>query len=109
GCRTILVKQESQVSGPALCARKSMHHPASFHCFIIGEGSLPIRCAELLLSRGHQICGVISADPGIQLWSKNKGIPFHPHPPSGPGTHAVGDAAGGYPNDLLTLLRKQPF
>jgi methionyl-tRNA formyltransferase len=46
-----------------------------FSCFIIGEGTLPIQCAELLLEKGHQIFGVISSDASISSWAKGKDIP----------------------------------
>ena len=39
-----------------------MYTQSSFSCFIIGEGTLPIQCAELLLERGHEILGVISSE-----------------------------------------------
>jgi hypothetical protein len=36
-----------------------------FSCLIIGEGTLPMRCAELLLHRGLKINGIISSDAAI--------------------------------------------
>jgi hypothetical protein len=45
-----------------------------FSCFLTGEGTLPIQCAELLLERGHQILGIISPDGLIGDWSSEKGI-----------------------------------
>jgi methionyl-tRNA formyltransferase len=49
--------------------------PNHFSCFIIGEGSLPIQCAEILLHRGHEICGIISSDATINRWAEGKNIP----------------------------------
>ena len=46
-----------------------------FTCFILGEGTLPIQCGELLLERGHKIFGVISSDVSIGSWAKAKDIP----------------------------------
>jgi methionyl-tRNA formyltransferase len=46
-----------------------------FSCFLIGEGSLLIQCASVLLERGHQIFGIISPDALISDWAENKGIP----------------------------------
>jgi methionyl-tRNA formyltransferase len=40
----------------------------------MGEGTLPIQCAELLLEQGHQILGIISHDGSIGDWAKEKGI-----------------------------------
>ena len=52
-----------------------MHYNKKFSCFIIGEGTLPIQCASLLLEQGHQIFGIISPDAVISDWAKTKGIP----------------------------------
>ena len=50
-----------------------------FSCFLMGEGTLPIQCAELLLEQGHQILGIVSPDESISDWAKEKGI-FHISP-----------------------------
>ena len=50
--------------------------PNQFSCFIIGEGTLPIQCAEVLLHRGHKICGIISSDPSIKRWAQEKQTPY---------------------------------
>jgi methionyl-tRNA formyltransferase len=52
-----------------------MYTQNQFSCFLIGEGTLPIQCAELLLERGHKIFGVISSDASISSWAKGKDIP----------------------------------
>ena len=39
-----------------------MYTQNQFSCFLIGEETLPIQCAELLLEGGHQILGVISSE-----------------------------------------------
>lgn len=46
-----------------------------FSCFIIGEGTLPLRCAELLFDRGLKINGIISSDAAIQRWAQEKETP----------------------------------
>jgi hypothetical protein len=56
-------------------SNKNMYTQSSFSCFIIGEGTLPIQCAELLLERGHEILGVISPEASISSWAKGKDIP----------------------------------
>src|ERR687885_723855 len=53
-----------------------MYTQNQFSCFLIGEGTLPIQCAELLLERGHKIFGVISSDALISSWAKRKDIPY---------------------------------
>ena len=39
-----------------------MYPQNQFSCFLIGEGTLAIQCAELLLERGHEIFVVISSE-----------------------------------------------
>ena len=43
-------------------------------CVIIGGGTLPIRCAEILLDRGNEICAVISSDAVVKRWASEKKI-----------------------------------
>lgn len=50
-------------------------HTDTFSCFIIGESTLPIKCAEILLRHGHEIYGIISNDPNVTKWSEEKDIP----------------------------------
>ena len=45
--------------------RKYMDIPNKFSCFIIGEGTLPIQCAEILLDRQHTLYGIISSDVAV--------------------------------------------
>lgn len=37
----------------------------TFSCYLIGHDSLLLQCAEVLLNKGHQICGIISPDHHI--------------------------------------------
>ena len=66
--------------------------PNPFSCFIIGEGTLPIQCAEVLLDRGHKICGIISPDATVNHWAEGKSIPY-------------ADPI----DDLIAFLRRHPF
>lgn len=63
------------------------------NCFIIGEGTLPVMCAEILLRYSYELRGFISSDPASIQWAKSKNIrvvePLH--------------------EDLATVLREQPF
>ncbi len=44
-----------------------------FSCVIVGGGTLPVRCGEILLSGGHEICAVVSSDEQVRDWaSENK-------------------------------------
>lgn len=64
----------------------------SFSWFIVGAGSLPIQCAEILLQRGHRICGVVSDDEQLTRWAQERGIA---HAPPG--------------ENLASFLSRQPF
>ena len=44
-------------------------------CYLLGEGTLLIQCAEVLLGGGHAIHGVISSEPAVVRWASGKGIP----------------------------------
>jgi amino acid adenylation domain-containing protein/non-ribosomal peptide synthase protein (TIGR01720 family) len=46
-----------------------------FSCVIIGEGSLPLQCAEIVLSHGHTVRGVVSPDTRLARWAAEHGIP----------------------------------
>ncbi len=46
-----------------------------FSCFIIGDGTLPIRCAEILIDRKHPVYGIISSDVEVHHWARERGIP----------------------------------
>src|SRR4028119_1715640 len=87
-----LVKDEPKSHFETAISNKTMSIQNQFSCFLIGEGTLPIQCAELLLERGHQIFGVISPDASISSWTKGKDIPYI------------------QPTDnLIAFLRQQPF
>jgi amino acid adenylation domain-containing protein len=68
-------------SAPSLAAR----------CVLIGSGTLPLRCGEILLGDGHEICGLISGDDQVTQWARSRGIPVW-----------QGD-------DIAGLLRQEPF
>ncbi len=46
-----------------------------FSCYIIGQNRLLTECAEILLKKGHQIRGVISATDAIIGWAQHHDIP----------------------------------
>ena len=50
-----------------------------FTCFIIGESSLPIKCAEKLLFYNHTIKGIISKDTEVLDWARDNNIPLFHH------------------------------
>jgi natural product biosynthesis luciferase-like monooxygenase protein len=48
----------------------------SFSAVVIGNESLLIGCADILLARGHTIRAVVSTDPDIRQWARDKGLPL---------------------------------
>jgi methionyl-tRNA formyltransferase len=65
-----------------------------FSCFIIGEGTLPIQCADILLDREQTIYGIISSDVAVRDWARERGIP-HIDPKNN--------------KDIVTFLSQHPF
>ncbi len=63
-----------------------------FSAFIIGEGSLPRICAEILFKKGCALYGMISPDEENHLWAEKKGI-----------------SAFGAQTDLKDLLQRTTF
>lgn len=59
---------------------------------LVGEGTLLLQCAELLLHDGHEIRAVISSEALIQEWASRRGI-----------QHGTLDA------DLAEVLGERPF
>ncbi|MCZ0971628.1 formyltransferase family protein [Streptomyces albulus] len=47
----------------------------AFSCHLIGENTLLVSCAELLLERGHTVLGVVSPNPDIRQWAAQQGLP----------------------------------
>lgn len=45
-------------------------------CYILGEGSLPCTCGEILLKEGFKVYGLISTGEDNLAWAEEKGIPF---------------------------------
>ena len=72
-----------------------MESTRSFNCVIIGEGTLPLQCAEILLGYGHAICAVISPDVRLARWAAEHGIP-HAVPPA-----SLAELVGDQPFDYL--------
>ncbi len=51
----------------------------TFSCYLIGGDTLLIECGETLLSKGHEIKGVITAAPRISQWAHSKSLPVIAH------------------------------
>ena len=63
-----------------------------FSCFIIGDGSLTIRCADILQKEGHEIRGIITSNRDVKFWASANGSPHL-----------------DYSLDVLAAMREQPF
>lgn len=46
----------------------------SFSCYVVGQGSLTIQCAEHLVSSGHVLQGVVSREDAVVSWARRNGI-----------------------------------
>jgi amino acid adenylation domain-containing protein len=51
-----------------------MPNQSQFSCFLIGEETLLIQCAEILIKKEHQILGILSSNKLITDWAKLNGI-----------------------------------
>jgi amino acid adenylation domain-containing protein len=69
-----LKAMHSSCPGPAN-GDQSIGAPETFKCFIVGDGTMPLQCARILLDRGHEICGIISKDAPFLRWAKEQRIP----------------------------------
>jgi natural product biosynthesis luciferase-like monooxygenase protein len=45
-----------------------------FACYVIGDESLAVQCAELLLSYGNSVRGVVTRDDGVGAWARKRGL-----------------------------------
>ena len=62
-----------------------------FSCVLVGNESLLVECAKLLLGRGHGIATVASRNPDVIAWAEGAGIPV-----VAPGKGVEGRIAGGF-------------
>src|SRR5438093_1558691 len=53
-------------------------HPVKFSCFVIGEDALTLHCSDMLLSRGHQIHGLVSQNPELSRWANERNVALIP-------------------------------
>lgn len=44
---------------------------------IIGSGTLPIRCAEILVERGHELCALVSSEAKAAKWARDRSVPVY--------------------------------
>ena len=46
-----------------------------FVSLLVGDGSVLVRCGELLMAKGHRVHAVISTDLTVRAWAVKAGIP----------------------------------
>jgi amino acid adenylation domain-containing protein len=61
-------------SHTALGMEKYLSTPEPFSCCLIGDDTLLISCAEVLLKKGHHIAWIITATHSIQYWANQHSI-----------------------------------
>lgn len=66
-----------------------------FECALVGHGTLPLACAEVLLARGNSIRAVISSDPALLRWAAAREIPHST------ALHALAELLAGRSPDFL--------
>lgn len=54
-------------------------------CVIVGEGTLPILCCQILLERGHRVVALVSPDRDVRDWALTQQIPHGIDPSELPG------------------------
>lgn len=64
-----------------------------FSCFILGEGTLPIQCAQVLVDCEHTIYGIISSSQAFIDWARRREIPY----------------IDPQDKDIVTFLGQRPF
>ncbi|MDQ3032938.1 MAG: LLM class flavin-dependent oxidoreductase [Myxococcota bacterium] len=47
---------------------------STFRCYVIGNESLAIQCADILIDRGHTVLGIVSSDDGIAKWAEQRSV-----------------------------------
>lgn len=50
---------------------------SNLRCVIVGMGTLPLRCAEIVIENGHDLAAVISTDSKLSSWIRSKAIPVY--------------------------------
>ena len=53
-----------------------MEKKRSFSCYVIGNDTLTMHCASILVEKNHSVLGVVSTSHQIKTWCQEHGIPF---------------------------------
>ena len=46
----------------------------AFSCVILGDQSLTIACADMIISCGHSVAAVVTTDADVRAWAEGKGL-----------------------------------
>ncbi|HEX3525737.1 MAG TPA: AMP-binding protein, partial [Thermoanaerobaculia bacterium] len=72
---------------------------------VVGDAGVTLRCAEILVARGHAVRGVVTGDGRVAGWAAGRGIACYFAPPEAPlGRADVLALTGGAPFDLLLSI-----
>ena len=72
---------------------------------VVGDAAVTLRCAEILVARGHAVRGVVTGDGRVAGWAAGQGVACHFAPQEAPLTREdVLALTGGAPFDLLLSI-----
>ena len=52
----------------------------AFSCVILGDESLTIACADMIVSGGHRVVAVVSTDADVRTWGQAQGVAVYARP-----------------------------
>ena len=52
----------------------------AFSCLILGDESLTIACADMIVSGGHRVVAVVSTDADVRAWAQAQGVAVYSRP-----------------------------
>jgi len=55
-------------------------NPSAFSCVILGDQSLTIACADMIVAGGHHVLAVVTTDADVRGWAEGKGIATYAKP-----------------------------
>ena len=50
-------------------------HAEALRCVLVGEHTLLVECATVLLERGHRVLGIVSPRARLRGWAAERGLP----------------------------------
>ncbi|MEP3443099.1 MAG: MupA/Atu3671 family FMN-dependent luciferase-like monooxygenase [Sulfitobacter sp.] len=55
-------------------------NPSAFSCVLLGDESLTIACADMIVAGGHRVLAVVTRDPDVRSWAEAQGIAVYNAP-----------------------------